>query len=167
MAKILWKPSEERVKNSNMYRFMTFINEKHGLTFTKYDPLYQWSLENIPAFWAAMWEFADIRASKPYDQIVDDPTKMPGAKWFTGARLNFAENLLRYRDDHMALIFKGEEQPLRRSQKASSQPNELRSGQTLLSPHTSLAPGSFCLGNRNLRACRLAPVRPRLPPCWN
>ncbi|MBW2208672.1 MAG: acetoacetate--CoA ligase, partial [Deltaproteobacteria bacterium] len=56
------------------------------------------------------WEFAQIKASRPYDQVIDDVTKMPGAKWFSGARLNFAENLLRYRDDQVALIFKGEDQ---------------------------------------------------------
>lgn len=92
-----------------MYRFMGLINENYNQNFTEYDPLYQWSIENIPDFWAAMWEFADIKASKPYDQVIDDVTKMPGAKWFSGARLNFAENLLRYRDDQVALIFKGED----------------------------------------------------------
>ncbi len=109
MAKLLWEPSEDKIKNSNMYRFMGLINEKYNQSFTEYDPLYQWSIENIPDFWAAMWEFADIKASKPYDQVIDDVTKMPGAKWFSGARLNFAENLLRYRDDQVALIFKGED----------------------------------------------------------
>ena len=92
-----------------MYRFMGLINEKYNQNFTEYDPLYQWSIENIPDFWAAMWEFADIKASKSYDQVIDDVTRMPGAKWFSGARLNFAENLLRYRDDQVALIFKGED----------------------------------------------------------
>ena len=109
MAKLLWEPSEDKIKNSNMYRFMGLINEKYNQNFTEYDPLYQWSIENIPDFWAAMWEFADIKASKSYDQVIDDVTKMPGAKWFPGARLNFAENLLRYRDDQVALIFKGED----------------------------------------------------------
>ncbi len=109
MAKLLWKPSEDKIKNSNMYRFMGLINEKYNQNFTEYDPLYQWSIENIPDFWTAMWKFADIKASKPYDQVIDDVTKMPGAKWFSGARLNFAENLLRYRDDQVALIFKGED----------------------------------------------------------
>ena len=109
MAKLLWKPSEDRIKNSNMYRFMGFINEKHNQHFTEYGPLYKWSIENIPDFWAAMWEFADMKAFKPYDQVIDDVNIMPGAKWFSGARLNFAENLLRYRDDQVALIFKGED----------------------------------------------------------
>ena len=109
MAKLLWEPSEDKIKSSNMYRFMGLINENYNQNFTEYDPLYQWSIENIPDFWAAMWEFADIRPSKPYDQVIDDVTRMPDAKWFSGARLNFAENLLRYRDDQVALIFKGED----------------------------------------------------------
>ncbi|MEA3427985.1 MAG: acetyl-coenzyme A synthetase N-terminal domain-containing protein, partial [Thermodesulfobacteriota bacterium] len=108
MAKLLWQPSEERIKNSNMYRFMHYINEKYSRNFSEYNPLYQWSIENIPDFWESMWNFAEIKASKSYYQIVDDPGKMPGAKWFSGARLNFAENLLRYRNDNIAIIFKGE-----------------------------------------------------------
>jgi acetoacetyl-CoA synthetase len=114
MGKLLWEPSEERIKNSNMYRFMGFINDKHHQSFVEYSSLYQWSIENIPEFWAAMWEFSDIKASKPYDQVIDDVEKMPGTQWFSGARLNFAQNLLRYRDDHVALIFKGEGQKLTR-----------------------------------------------------
>ena len=107
MSKLLWKPSEEQIKNSNMYRFMSLVNEKFNQEFDDYGPLYEWSIENVSNFWATMWEFADIIASKPFDEVVDDATKMPGAKWFAGARLNFAENLLRYRDDRVALIFKG------------------------------------------------------------
>ncbi|MGD8228577.1 MAG: acetoacetate--CoA ligase [Desulfobacteraceae bacterium] len=110
MAKLLWQPSEERIKNSNMYRFMKIINEKYNKDFTEYAPLWEWSTENIPDFWASMWEFAEIKASQPYTEVVDELNKMPGAKWFSGAKLNFAENLLRYRDDQVALIFKGEEQ---------------------------------------------------------
>ena len=111
MAKLLWEPTKEQIQQSNMYRFMTFINENDKQNFTEYAPLYEWSIENIAEFWAAFWEFADIIHSQPYDEVIDDVTKMPGAKWFTGARLNFAENLLRYRDDRVALIFKGEDQP--------------------------------------------------------
>jgi acetoacetyl-CoA synthetase len=109
MAKLLWKPSRKRIESTNMYRFMNFINEKHNKSFTEYAPLYQWSIENIPDFWAALWEFLEIKVSKSYDQVIDDVTKMPGAKWFQGAELNFAENLLRYRDDQVALIFRGED----------------------------------------------------------
>ena len=110
MAKLLWKPSEEQIKNSNMYRFMNVINEKYHQNFSEFEPLYQWSIENIADFWENFWEFADIIASKPYEQVIDDVAKMPGARWFSGARLNFAQNLLRFRDDQVALIFKGEGQ---------------------------------------------------------
>ena len=114
MAKLLWQPSEERIQRTNMYRFMGFINERYHKDFAEYAPLYQWSIDNISDFWASMWEFADIKASRPYTQVVDDIKKMPGARWFQGAELNFAENLLRYRDDRIALIFKGEDQdPIR------------------------------------------------------
>jgi acetoacetyl-CoA synthetase len=111
MAKLLWKPSQERIENSNMYRFMNVINDKYHQNFSEYAPLHQRSIENIADFWETMWEFADIIASKPYDQVIDDVTKMPGARWFSGARLNYAQNLLRFRDDKVALIFKGEGQP--------------------------------------------------------
>jgi acetoacetyl-CoA synthetase len=114
MEKMLWKPSEDRIKSTHMYRFMNFVNERYNKDFTEYAPLYQWSIDNIADFWASMWEFADIKASKPYEQVVDDPYKMPGTKWFSGAELNFAENLLRFRDDHVALIFQGEAQEVRK-----------------------------------------------------
>ncbi len=110
MAKLLWKPSEERIKGSNVYKFIQFINNKYGTNFTEYRSLYQWSIENIPEFWASFWDYADIKYSRSYDSVVDDITRMPGTKWFEGARLNFAENLLRYRDDHTAFIFRGETQ---------------------------------------------------------
>jgi len=108
MAKKLWQPSDERIKSTNMYRFMGVINEKYDKNFSEYGALYQWSIENISEFWGSLWDFVEVKASKPYDQVIDDVNKMPGTKWFSGARLNFAENLLRFRDDQVALIFKGE-----------------------------------------------------------
>jgi acetoacetyl-CoA synthetase len=109
MVKPLWKPSEQRIKDSNMYRFMQDVNHTYATNFIDYDGLYQWSVENIAAFWAEMWRFAGIKTSKTYATVIDDPTRMPGAQWFTGSRLNFAENLLRYRDDKPALVFRGED----------------------------------------------------------
>ncbi|NJL59257.1 MAG: AMP-binding protein, partial [Desulfobacteraceae bacterium] len=111
MSKLLWKPSEERIKQTNMYRFMQHVNQKFGKNLADYPQLHQWSVENIADFWSTLWDFAGVRASKRWEQVIDDPYKMPGAKWFSGARLNFAENLLRYRDDQVALIFKGEGMP--------------------------------------------------------
>jgi len=104
----LWTPSEERKRQANLTRFIETVNQKHSLRLGTYEELYKWSVEQIPEFWAAMWEFGEIRASRGYDQVVDDLARFPGAKWFPGAQLNFAENLLRYRDEHPAFIFRGE-----------------------------------------------------------
>lgn len=108
MKKPLWEPSRELIQKSNMTHFIRFLNQNYGKNFKNYPELYNWSVTQIPEFWAAMWEFGEIKSSHNYNRIVDDPTRMPGSKWFEGARLNFAENLLRYRDDQTALIFKGE-----------------------------------------------------------
>lgn len=108
MKTALWKPSKERIESSNIKKFMNFVNGRQGTDFSEYIELYQWSINNIRDFWALVWEFVGIKYSKNYDEVVDDPNKMPGAVWFKGARLNFAENLLRYRDDKSAFIFIGE-----------------------------------------------------------
>jgi acetoacetyl-CoA synthetase len=92
-----------------MYRFMTLVNERYKTCFDNYDDLYQWSVDNIAEFWKQMWDFGSIKASVLYEEIIDDAARMPGARWFQGSRLNFAENLLRYRDDHLALVFRGED----------------------------------------------------------
>jgi len=109
MGRLLWQPTEKQIVNTNMFRFMTRINQRYRTDFDDYDSLYQWSIDHIPQFWQEMWDFADIQASAPYTAVVDDATKMPGAQWFDGAQLNFAENLLRYRDDRLAIVFRGED----------------------------------------------------------
>ncbi len=106
----LWEPSEECKNQANITRFIGVVNEKYSLGIDSYTQLLNWSVENIADFWATMWEFGEIKASAGYDEVVDDLGRFPGAKWFPGARLNFAENLLRYRDDQLAFIFKGETQ---------------------------------------------------------
>jgi acetoacetyl-CoA synthetase len=104
----LWEPSEKRRKQADLTRFIRFVNEEYGLEIESYFQLHRWSVDNIPEFWAAMWEFGEIEASRAYAEVVDDLNKFPGARWFGGAKLNFAENLLRYGDDHWAFIFHGE-----------------------------------------------------------
>ena len=108
--KPLWAPSPAWIENANMTRFMQFVNRRYGEEFKSFNELYQWSIRHIPDFWAAMWDFAEIKASVKYDRVVDDLSKFPGTTWFPGARLNFAENLLRYRDDRLAFVFRGETQ---------------------------------------------------------
>nr|NIN53728.1 acetoacetate--CoA ligase [Nitrososphaeria archaeon]NIQ34291.1 acetoacetate--CoA ligase [Nitrososphaeria archaeon] len=110
MGKLLWEPPEEIIKRANMTRFIEYVNKEYSLKIDSYPQLYEWSIENIPDFWSAMWEFGGIICSNRYGKVVDNLNRFPGAKWFIGARLNFAENLLRYRDEHIAFIFRGETQ---------------------------------------------------------
>ena len=110
MKKPLWEPSEERKNQANLTRFIGFVNAKYGLEIDSYAQLHNWSIENTPDFWATMWEFGGMKASRAYDEVVDDLNRFPSTKWFSGSRLNFAENLLRYRDDQVAFIFRGETQ---------------------------------------------------------
>ncbi|MCL6479692.1 MAG: acetoacetate--CoA ligase [Peptococcaceae bacterium] len=115
MGRLLWSPSEKQINEANMTSFIRYVNEKHGKNFSSYGELYDWSISNIADFWAAMWDFGDIRYSRPYDAVVNKLDDMLGAKWFLGAKLNFAQNLLRYRDEQTALVFKSEawEKPVR------------------------------------------------------
>ena len=108
MSELLWTPSPEKIKQANMTKFIAFVNERLSFDISRYEDLYTWSVENIPEFWAAWWDFAGVKASRPYDEVVDDLSKMPGAKWFSGAKLNFAENLLREKSGRTALVFKSE-----------------------------------------------------------
>ena len=131
MRKPLWIPSEECIQQANITRFMDKVNARQNLNLRSYVELYQWSVENIPDFWAEMWDFGKIKTSIPYDQVVEDLTKFPGTKWFPGARLNFAENLLRYRDDQLAFIFAGETQISKRMTYAELYDSVARLAQSL------------------------------------
>ena len=107
----LWEPSRERVEAAHITRFISLVNEKFSLNVGGYADLYQWSIDNREDFWASVWEFGEVIASKPYEKVLEDSPSMMGAKWFVGSELNFAENLLRFRDDRDALVFKGESEP--------------------------------------------------------
>jgi acetoacetyl-CoA synthetase len=110
MGKLLWQPSQQRISQANITRFSELVSKRYGVKIESYWQFYDWSIRRIPDFWAAMWDFAGIRASSEYETVVDNLQKFPGANWFPGARLNFAENLLRHRDDSDAFVFRGETQ---------------------------------------------------------
>ncbi len=107
--KTLWQPKKEKAERSQMNEFLNVIRKKYNQDIKDYYDLHQWSIENITDFWGEFWDYSQIIYSKKYDKVVDEPKKMPGAKWFSGARLNYAENLLRRRDKHPAIIFRGED----------------------------------------------------------
>jgi acetoacetyl-CoA synthetase len=106
--KKLWEPSDEWIKNAEVTRFIEYVNKKYGQNIKGGKDLYKWSVECIPDFWAALWNFTGIIASKKYDKPIEDLSIFPGTRWFPGARLNFAENLLKFKDDQLAFIFQGE-----------------------------------------------------------
>jgi len=108
MIQPLWKPTPEMIEKSQMTQFLTYVNNQYNLSLKNYPELHHWSVHNIAKFWKSSWNFFEIISSKPYSNTVEDIQKMPGAKWFSEAQLNFAENLLRYRDDRTALIFQDE-----------------------------------------------------------
>lgn len=110
----LWTPSAERSENSRMNDFMGHVNEGFGTSFRNYEELFDWSVENPADFWGTFWQFSGIKYSKNFDHVVDEPKKMPGAKWFEGALMNFAENLLSRKDEKTAIIFRGEAEIERR-----------------------------------------------------
>ena len=110
---MLWKPSKDRLAGTVMTRYMNWLAEKRGEQFENYHPMWRWSVENREAFWESIWEFGNVRASTTYERVVENSDSFRDVKWFSGARLNFSENLLRFRDDRPAIVFQGEGQPLR------------------------------------------------------
>ena len=102
MTESIWRPSRQRIETSNMQQFLTRHGQK--LSSEDYPGLYQWSIDEPEAFWAAAWEFFGIRSMSDYTNVLDDRQRMPGANWFTGATLNFADNLLRPEYSGVALV---------------------------------------------------------------
>nr|XP_042897347.1 acetoacetyl-CoA synthetase isoform X1 [Parasteatoda tepidariorum]XP_042897348.1 acetoacetyl-CoA synthetase isoform X1 [Parasteatoda tepidariorum] len=110
----IWKPTGID-KSSNFVKFMNLIEEKYKVKLDSYWDLHKWSIENIENFWAEIWNFTEIIHSRKYDKVIDLSVPMSQSpKWFVGARLNIAENYLRYRDSHIALIGIGEDREERR-----------------------------------------------------
>ncbi|MBS0438611.1 MAG: acetoacetate--CoA ligase [Proteobacteria bacterium] len=109
MNKPIWEPGAERIERANMNRFIRFVREQTGNEdIRRYAPLYDFSIRQPAKFWKFVWEFCGIRATGDLDPVLIDGDKMPGAKWFPNVRLNFAQNLLRHRDDRVALIARNE-----------------------------------------------------------
>ena len=110
MRELLWTPSEEVQKASNMYAFMELVNREKGRNYRNYRELYRFSVDEPEAFWDILFRYLDIVHSVGYERTVDDIHRFPGAKWFPGCRLNYAENLLRHEaNDEACLIFRGED----------------------------------------------------------
>ena len=108
MNEVLWKPKS--INATRMKALIKKVNEKFGENISSYADLHNWSINNLSKFWGLVWIDCDIIHSSVYDEVINDIEKMPHAKWFEGSKLNYAENLLRYRDEKIAIRFLSENQ---------------------------------------------------------
>ena len=106
MNKILWNPNLD--SKNNLEEFKNLINSKYALSLDSYQELYEWSVKNIPDFWNNVITYSDIQYSGDTTTVLEDLTMKPTANWFPNTSLNFAENLLNERSDHLAIISKSE-----------------------------------------------------------
>jgi acetoacetyl-CoA synthetase len=105
----LWQPSPERLERAQLTQFMHGVSGVLAPTIHDWDDLWRWSVEHPEHFWPAVWKFCGVKSSRRWDVVLEHGDRMPGARWFPGARLNFAENLLRHDDDRPAIVWRGED----------------------------------------------------------
>ncbi|MBC7499783.1 MAG: acetoacetate--CoA ligase [Herminiimonas sp.] len=112
----LWTPSPLRIEHSRMQDYMRWLERERGLAFAGYNDMWEWSVTHLEDFWETVWQYFEVRSSAPYERVLDSH-KMPGAKWFEGARLNLAEQVFRFHDsgeeaDRPAIIAQSELRPM-------------------------------------------------------
>ena len=108
-AKLLWQPSKQQIETSNLFAFQEFLHTNYGFLAQDYSALHQWSVQHKAFFWKAIWEFFQVKGTINSSNIIENEHKMPGAKWFPQAKINFAENLLKHNDERTAIIERGED----------------------------------------------------------
>ena len=108
---LLWQPSPERLKRARLTAYLAWLEKNRGLKFADYAALWQWSVDEVEAFWASLWDYYAIKASQPYKQVLK-ARSMPRTVWFEGAHLNYAEHALRHAAGaRPAIIFESELKP--------------------------------------------------------
>ncbi|MEZ5625906.1 MAG: AMP-binding protein, partial [Rhodocyclaceae bacterium] len=104
----VWQPTAETIRKAQVTAFMHWLARERGLSFADYDALWQWSVTDIDAFWRALWDYFDLRATGTPECALAD-ARMPGATWFPGVRLNYVEQVFRHATDaHPAIVFRNE-----------------------------------------------------------
>ena len=96
-GQLLWTPRPEFAQKSNLARYMRWLGERRGDSFSDYDALWRWSVEEPEEFWKSIWDYFEVRSAAPYKAVLDR-REMPGCKWFEGSRVNYAEHLLRHEE---------------------------------------------------------------------
>ncbi len=111
-GELLWTPAAERIDQATMTRYVRWLEAECGLAFDDYEALWEWSVTEVEQFWASIWDFFEVQASAPYSEVLPQRT-MPGARWFPGAKLNYAEHIFRgKRDADLAIQHASELRPL-------------------------------------------------------
>jgi acetoacetyl-CoA synthetase len=109
---LLWEPSEEFKERAGISHYMRWLREEKNLSFDDYAELWEWSVTDLEGFWGSVWEYCDVRATKPYERVLAR-REMPGAEWFPGAELNYAEHVFKNaRADEPAIVHQSEIRPL-------------------------------------------------------
>jgi acetoacetyl-CoA synthetase len=109
---LLWEPSEEFKENAVISRYMKWLKDERDLSFDGYDELWEWSVTDLDGFWSSVWDYFEVRSSNPYERVLGR-REMPGAQWFPGTELNYAEHAFRNaRPDESALVYKSESRQL-------------------------------------------------------
>ena len=103
----IWEPTPEEIERAKLTGYMRRLEPKLGRRFDGYQDLWRWSVSDLEAFWASVWDHFGVRASAPYERVLAK-REMPGAVWFPGARLSYAEHALARRDDHPAIVARSE-----------------------------------------------------------
>ncbi|WP_404941133.1 acetoacetate--CoA ligase [Pseudomonas danubii] len=115
MSEILWQPSAERISKTRMEAFRRLVNHRHDLNLADFPALHQWSIDQRESFWQAIVDFFEVSFHQPAESVLREGPQMPSAQWFPGATLNFAEHLLKRRDDTVAVVAineNGQREPL-------------------------------------------------------
>ncbi len=107
-SEVLWEPSAERIARARITAYLAWLRETRGQNLPGYDELWQWSVRDLDGFWASIWDHFGVRAHSPYGSVLGR-REMPGAQWFPGARLNYAEHALARDDDEPAVLFARED----------------------------------------------------------
>ncbi|MDQ0341029.1 acetoacetyl-CoA synthetase [Caldalkalibacillus uzonensis] len=149
-GQLLWQPSEKQKEQTNLYHYMTWLNQKQGLNIKDYHELWSWSVENMEDFWSSLWEYFNIQAKQPYSKVLSGG-RMPDVRWFEGATLNYSEHVFRYmRPKEPAIFFASELRQL-----------DTLSWQELYDQVASMAAGLKAMGVRP--GDRVAAYMPNIP----
>jgi acetoacetyl-CoA synthetase len=107
-GELLWEPSAESIEHATMTRYMRWLADERDLAFDDYESLWEWSATEIEDFWASIWDFFEVEASAPYSEVLPDRA-MPGATWFPGAQLSYAQHIFRGNRDADVAVLHGSE----------------------------------------------------------